>query len=161
MKILVIYDFVFGNTEKIARAIGSAHEAHNDVLVLQVNALRPEHLQGVELLIVGSPTRGFRATEAMTAFLKGLASQALAGVGVAAFDTRLSLVDEKSAFVRFIVRKGGYAAKPIAEHLVKRGGVLVLPPEGFLVTGEQGPLKAGELERAAGWAISLEQVQAG
>jgi len=27
-----------------------------------------------------------------------------------------------------------------------------MPPEGFLVTGEKGPLKEGELERAADWA---------
>jgi len=33
--------------------------------------------------------------------------------------------------------------------------VLVGTPEGFLVKGKKGPLKEGELERAAGWARSL------
>jgi hypothetical protein len=31
----------------------------------------------------------------------------------------------------------------------------VVPPEGFLVSGEQGPLKAGELERAVSWAKQI------
>jgi flavodoxin I len=39
--------------------------------------------------------------------------------------------------------------------LEKKGGKRAIPPEGFLVMGEQGPLKDGELERAANWAKSL------
>jgi hypothetical protein len=32
---------------------------------------------------------------------------------------------------------------------------LAASPEGFFVTGEQGPLKDGELERARAWAGRL------
>jgi hypothetical protein len=39
--------------------------------------------------------------------------------------------------------------------LKRKGGKLVLPPEGFLVTGEKGPLAHGEEERAAEWAKSI------
>jgi len=46
----------------------------------------------------------------------------------------------------------GYAAKPIADRLVRKRGSLASPPEGFLVGGSEGPLKEGELERAAEWA---------
>jgi flavodoxin len=49
----------------------------------------------------------------------------------------------------------GYAAKPIADKLKKKGGKLVLPPEGFFVQGSEGPLKEGEVERAAEWAKQL------
>ena len=52
----------------------------------------------------------------------------------------------------FFVRLFGYAAKPIADRLQKRGGVLVVPPEGFYVEGTEGPLQEGELERASEWA---------
>jgi hypothetical protein len=31
----------------------------------------------------------------------------------------------------------------------------VAPPEGFIVKGREGPLKDGELERAAGWAKGI------
>jgi hypothetical protein len=50
------------------------------------------------------------------------------------------------------VKLFGYAAKPIAYKLEKKGGSLVIPPEGFLVKASEGPLKDGELERAADWA---------
>jgi hypothetical protein len=74
---------------------------------------------------------------------------------VAAFDTRLSLSDIESSALRFIVKTGGYAAKLIADSLKKIGGDLIIPPEGFLVKGEEGPLKEGELERAADWAKQI------
>lgn len=67
----------------------------------------------------------------------------------------LSLSDIESAAVRTIVRVGGYAANYIAKKLRKNGVNLIKPPEGFLVTGEEGPLKEGELERAADWAKQL------
>ncbi len=70
---------------------------------------------------------------------------------MAAFDTRLWLDTIDSKALRFVVDKGGYAANSIAKSLVKKGGQLAAPPEGFLVTGEQGPLKDGELDRASAW----------
>jgi hypothetical protein len=57
--------------------------------------------------------------------------------------------------LNFFVNIFGYAAKPIGERLVKKGGDLNMPPEGFFVTGTEGPLKEGELERAADWARQL------
>ena len=39
--------------------------------------------------------------------------------------------------------------------LVKKGATLAQTPEGFIVQAEQGPLSAGELERAAAWARQL------
>ena len=46
----------------------------------------------------------------------------------------------------------GYAAEPIAKGLKRKGGDQRLPPEGFYVADTEGPLKEGELERAAEWA---------
>jgi hypothetical protein len=51
-----------------------------------------------------------------------------------------------------MVKLFGYAAKPIANRLTKKGGVLTMEPEGFFVEGTEGPLTDGELERAAAWA---------
>ena len=49
----------------------------------------------------------------------------------------------------------GFAADAIAKYLKGKGANLVVPAEGFFVTGRKGPLKNGELERAASWAKSL------
>jgi hypothetical protein len=42
---------------------------------------------------------------------------------------------------------------------LEAGGRLVAPPEGFAVEGTEGPLKQGELERAAEWARRCGAVQ--
>lgn len=150
MKVLVVYDSVFGNTEKIAQAIGGALAAGNDAATLRVNDVKLEQLKGINLLIIGSPTRGFRPTEGITNFLQSIPGNSLNGIPVAAFDTRLKA--DESSFLTRLVLKGGYAAKTIANLLVKNGGNLVTPPEGFFVKDREGPLKDGELERAAAWA---------
>jgi flavodoxin len=152
MNTLIIYDSVFGNTEQIAQAIGQAIGSPENVKTLRVNNVAPEQLSGVGLLIVGSPTRGFRPTEAMTKFLEGLPAGSLQGVKVAAFDTRIAVAEVNNLILTVFVRIFGYAAKPIGDKLTTKGGALVLPPEGFYVKGSEGPLKDGELERAAGWA---------
>ena len=117
MKVLIIYDSVFGNTEQIAQAMSHALGSQEEVGIFRVGNVQPEQLVGLELLIVGSPTRGFRPTEAIKDFLKGISSNSLTGVKVAAFDTRLALSDIKSAILRMLVNIGGYAAKPIAGRL--------------------------------------------
>jgi hypothetical protein len=85
-------------------------------------------------------------------FLNKIPLNGLKGIKVAAFDTRISTVDVNSRFLNVLVKLFGYAAKPIAYKLEKKGGSLVIPPEGFLVKASEGPLKDGELERAADWA---------
>jgi len=159
MKVLIVYDSVFGNTEQIAHAISDSLGSKENVETLRVNDVKIEKITGLDLLIVGSPTRGFRPTKAITNFLKRISANGLNGVKVAAFDTRLLLSSIDSSVLRFIVKTGGYAAKSIANRLKKNGGNLTVPPEGFLVTGEEGPLQEGELERAADWAKIAIKVQ--
>lgn len=155
MKALVVYDSVFGNTEKIAQAMGAALAPQAEVAILRVGEIKLEHLAGLDVLLVGSPTRAFSPTPAVKDWLKSLAPNSLNGVKAAAFDTRIALDTIDSSVFRFVVDKGGYAAKAIANTLKKKGAKLIAPPEGFLVTGEQGPLKEGELERAAAWARQI------
>jgi flavodoxin len=137
MKALVIYDSTYGNTEKIARAIGEAIGGQ----VRLVGEVNPANLHGFDLLFIGSPTHGGWFTEGIRDLLK--ASPALEGVSVAVFDTRT----KKSLF--------GFAAPRISRSLEKNGGKLAAPPEGFIVLGTQGPLLDGELQRAAKWAIDI------
>ena len=155
MKMLVIYDSIFGNTEQIARAIGNALGGQEDVGILRAGDVRPEQLTSLELLLVGSPTRAFRPTGAIKQLLRRIPRAGLKGVRVAAFDTGISTSDIDSSVGRFFVNRFGYAARPISDMLRKKGGELVVPPEGFFVKGAEGPLKEGELERAAAWAKKI------
>jgi flavodoxin len=159
MNILIVYDSVFGNTEKIAQSIGAALAPQGEVQTLRVSNVKPEQLVGVKLLIAGSPTRQFRPTAAMSTFLKGIPGNNLKGVRVAAFDTRITQnkIDE-TPVLAFFVRIFGYAAGPMAKTLQKKGGELAVPPEGFFVEGTEGPLKTGELERASDWAEQIFRI---
>ena len=155
MKALVVYDSVFGNTEKVAHAMGDALGSQAEVQTLRVGEVKPEHLTGLDALIVGSPTRGFSPTPAIKNWLKNLSSNSLKDVRVAAFDTRIAVEDVNSAILHFLVKIFGYAAKPIGDRLTKKGGNVSMPPEGFFVEGSEGPLRDGELERAKDWARQI------
>ena len=152
MNALVVYDSYFGNTERIAQAIGNALSNGQPVTVKAADQVTTAQLQAVDLLIVGSPTRGFRPTEGVNQLLKRMSGIDLAGKRVAAFDTRIRLETIESRPMRFMVKTGGFAAATIAKQLKSKGGTLVAPPEGFTVDAEKGPLTDGELERAAAWA---------
>lgn len=127
---------------------------------LRVSNVQPEQLTGLGLLIVGSPTQKFRPTTATTNLLKGIPQNGLKGVKVAAFDTRFTMSEiGESRVLPFFVRLFGYAAKPISDRLEKKGGELIILPEGFYVEGVEGPLQEGELERAADWAKQIIATQ--
>ncbi len=158
MKALVVYDSFFGNTEKIAQAIARGIGAPEEVELARVGSLAMKQLAGAPLLVVGSPTRGFRASEATTAFLNSLPAGSLKGTKVAAFDTRLT-IETMGPVIRFFffIKIGKFAAPTMAEALQKAGGELALPPEGFIVNASEGPLKEGELERAEAWGRQLNR----
>ena len=106
MKILIVYDSTYGNTEEIARAIGEA--ITGEVKILRVGGADPS--ETFDLLIVGSPTHGGRPTQAIQNFTKRV--PALNGAPVAAFDTRLSTR---------LAKIFGYAAGRIGKTLEKKG----------------------------------------
>jgi flavodoxin I len=146
MKALILYDSVYGNTERITRAIAEAVAPSGEVKVLRAGEANASELASIDLLIVGSPTHGGRPTPAIQDLLNKVTQPSLNGINVAAFDTRSQAK---------LARVFGNAAGRIARYLTKKGGVLVVSPEGFFVAGTKGPLKEGELERAAAWAKGI------
>ena len=155
MKTVVLFESFFGNTRHIAEAIENSLAQNNEVRILNVSEISWSKISDAEILIVGSATRAFRPCEATKQFLKNIPDNGLKGIKVAAFDTRILLSEIHSKLARYFVDKGGYAAKHIAKTLVTKGGKLVLPPEGFFVMDEKGPLAEGELKRAVKWAEQI------
>ena len=148
MNTLVVYDSLYGNTKTIAQAIGDA--IPGEVEVLHVGEAKASGLEAYNLLVVGAPTHGAKPSEDAQAFLDRNPAKALSGIGVAAFDTRMT---------NKLVTLFGTAATKIAKVLVKKGGTEAGPPVGFYVTGGEGPLREGEVERAAQWAKGLVPVK--
>lgn len=144
MKTLVVYDSLYGNTKTVAQTIAGA--IPGEVEVLHAGDANASGLEAYDLLIVGAPTHGGRPSPAMRDFLDQIQAPALKGVNVAGFDTRMT---------NKLITLFGTAAPKIAKTLQKKGGTLVGPPGDFFVTGGEGPLKEGEIERAAAWAKGL------
>ncbi len=144
MNALVIYDSAYGNTAQIARAIGDALGSPAEVATLQAGEVTPDHLTGLSLLIVGSPTQRFSSTPATKNFLDRIPEHALKGVRVAAFDTRFTREHMKSvssvlSFSAGLVGDSAYAAKSIAAGLKKKAASWSLRPKDSTLKTRRGP----------------------
>jgi len=144
MKILVVYDSLYGNTKAVAQAIAEA--IPGEVEVVHVGEANASQVAAYQLLVVGAPTHGAKPSPKTREFLDQIQPSALEGINVAGFDTRMT---------NKLILLFGTAAPKIAKVLKQKGGTLVGSAEGFYVTGGEGPLKDGELERAAAWAKGL------
>lgn len=159
MRVLVIYESLWGNTEKVARAI--AARLGGEVTVVDSDSA-PGTVDGYDLLVVGGPTHAFSMTRASTRadavrshaapheptrgireWLNDLERSGEA-IPAAVFDTR---VDKP--------RLPGSAAKAARHELRSLGFETSLKAETFRVHGYEGPLLDGELDRAAEWADSI------
>lgn len=154
MNIMIVQESIYGNTAKVAQAMVERLAAQHQVRAISVQDARKRGLKGIDLLIVGSPTRGFLPTPNIREYLSGLADLT-SGPDVAVFDTRLDPAAVKPTPLRWVVGIGGYAATRMARQMATNGARLRGTPGAFVVTGLEGPLKEGELERAAAWAEGL------
>lgn len=148
MNILVAYDSKFGNTEKVAQAIKMALDDYGSVRLLPIERVDPFSLvntSDVDLLIIGGPTQLHRISPEMRAFLDTIPRSSLRGLPAVCFDTRY-------LSPRWVT---GSAARHIAHLLTEKGSHVVVQPESFFVVNEEGPLRAGELDRAAAWAQAV------
>ncbi|HEY9355271.1 MAG TPA: flavodoxin domain-containing protein [Arthrobacter sp.] len=142
MKGYVVFDSTYGNTKAVAEAVAEGLKPVRAAAV-SVTEFNPGILAGGDLLIVGSPINGWRPTPKITELLGQLGNGKLKGIKAAAFDTR----------VRFFIH--GDAARKITRLLTEGGAHIISQPAPFYVRGTEGPLRAGELERAASWARNL------
>ncbi len=145
MNALVVYDTVYGNTEQVARAVADVLGTGANTRLVRVSEAAGLDLAGIDLLVLGSPTHGWRPTPAMREFLDRLPEGSLRNLPAAVFDTRL----------RGIRVLTGSAARSLAKTVERMGVRLVLPPESFVVVRSEGPLAEGELTRAMEWARAL------
>ncbi|MEQ8705259.1 MAG: flavodoxin domain-containing protein [Phaeodactylibacter sp.] len=158
MKALIWYDSFFGNTQQVAEAIADAVRPYVRIVELQrVQSAKPEDVARADVLIIGSPTRGFQPSPDTKALLRQLPRHALRGMWVAAFDTRIDLHTIESSVFRWIAKTGGYAASTIHKSLLRHDGRSVVAPDGFCVTDKEGPLMKGELQRAWQWGNTIGQ----
>ena len=171
MKAVVVYESMYGNTHKIATAIGEGLGEEFDVVVVAVNDAGVEVADGADLLVVGGPTHAHGMSRPVT---RAGAVEAVEkpdndlqlepdpeGTGLrewfdeldtihvlaAAFDTRVSAPTMVT----------GRASKGIGRRLHHHGASLVCAPESFLVT-KATHLEPDEDERARAWGRDLARL---
>jgi len=151
MKALVVYFSQFGNTQRVAEAVAEGLASGASVRTMSVHHFDITQLDGIELLVIGSPTHKMNLPEAVRPVLAQLPRRSLEGRWVAAFDTSYRMSRWLAPFT---------AARQLARQLRKLGGRKTARPETFHVEGREGPLCDGELVRARAWANAVLQ-QAG
>jgi flavodoxin len=168
---VVVYESLFGDAEKIARAIAAGLSEHLDVDVVAAQNAPPDLGPDLRLLVVGGPNHvtGMPRQSTREGAVKDGAQVAdttkglhewldqahpVGGVSAAAFDTRM---DHPK-----MLTKLDHAARTEEKLLHKLGATLAAPAEHFLVVDSKGPLADGEEDRARQWGAALsEMVTAG
>jgi hypothetical protein len=164
MKALVMYESMFGNSERVARAVAEGLGDLGEVVVGDVTSSPTGEIPAdVDLLVVGGPTHAFSMSRPNTredairqGAPHGLAQRGLrewlgglpSGVHLpacATFDTRVSRAR----------RLPGSAARSAARMLRRRHGRMVAAPASFYVEDVSGPLGTDELGRARDWGRHL------
>lgn len=154
MKSLIVYDSAYGNTAKVANIIRDSLAEYGTASLKQVEEVRSEDIKVADLIVVGSPTQGGRATGPTLQFIEALPAKVMRGKKIALFDTRFDMEAQKFG-LRVLMRTIGYAATKMASAAKRKGWDVISNPMGFIVDDTKGPLRDGETERAAKWASDL------
>jgi hypothetical protein len=160
VRVLVVVESMFGNTFSVGASIVDGLRAvHPSVTadLVRVGDVRAADVVGVDLLVVGAPTHWFGVPSQRTQH------QYLRDTDLAASVTRIGTpIDPSAAGIRVRDWLGtlahvdaGRAAPRLARRLTRLGYTLTGEPTGFIVTGMEGPLRAGERDRARKWGHRL------
>ena len=136
-KALVVYDSVYGNTEKIAKALAKGLGDNGvDVDTLRADVVKFDELIMYDLLIVGGPVHAWGATQPIKTFLERLKTvKGLGGKKAFAYDTKMS----KSSLAGSVGGKIEDSFKGLGLNIVK-------PHATAVVKGREGPLEEGAEE---------------
>src|SRR5262249_42770098 len=155
MRALVVFESAFGNTQRIAQAIGEGLSEYARTDVVEVGDAPGEVGDEVDLLVVGGPTHAFGMSRPGTR--QSAAKQAMGGLisdgqGLGEWLTGLGTVRTHAAAAfdtRFKKPRmmTGSAARGVERRLRGMGCTIAAPCESFFVRATTGPLLDGELLR--------------
>lgn len=161
MKTLVLYRSYHGNTKQIAEAMSRQIQELGHVSSVQDLRRKLPELQGLDLILIGAPTRMARVTRKALSVLKSLRKRGFGDKPVAIFDTYgpLPATPEELEKSRPWIIPG---AVGIMEKTAKDQGLNVYGQTlRCEVLGMNGPLKEHEQEKATTFAKELISSVAG
>jgi flavodoxin len=157
MKILIVYDSYFGNTQKIAETLADELMRTDEVKLVKAGTGIHIDTEGLDVIVVGTPTRAFSATPPIKEFLKQLSRKELKQVKLALFDTRVNAQKIDSKMLKFLMKGFGYGIDTMLKLVRSKEGVMACEPECFYVEDKEGPLASGEIKKAVAWAQAIKQ----
>lgn len=160
MKVLVVYESMYGNTRDVAEAIAAGLSSRVTVEVVEVSSAPADVDDEVGLVVVGGPTHAFGMSRSSTrsdAAEDGPVLSAGRGIREWVDSVRLPAAVRAATFDTKVAkpRLPGSAASAAAKRLRRKGTRIIARPTTFYVTGKQGPLATGELGRAHRWGEAL------
>jgi hypothetical protein len=160
MKVVVVYESLWGNTAAIARAI--AEGLGQGALALSTAEASGKTIAGADLLVAGAPVLGFRLPdENMRENIRLNPGKAPAPADLSHPSMRSWLAGlpkgngRSAAFETRLWWSPGGATAAILRGLQAAGYLPLAPARRFIVTGAYGPLRGGEVERARQWGVEL------
>jgi hypothetical protein len=157
MRALVVYESLWGNTEKVARAIADALASRGTVDIVDSDAA-PSTTEGYDLLVVGAPTHAFSMSRPSTRAdaVKSHAAPHEPVTGVREWLADLQRPSVKTPTLVFDTRVDqprlpGSAAKAARRVLHDLGFDTSVMQQTFRVHGYEGPVLDGEIQRAIDW----------
>jgi hypothetical protein len=168
MRAVVVYESMFGNTHRIAGAVGDGIAEVMEVTVASVSDATAALVDGADLVVAGGPThvhgwplsRTRDRAEKMAAVSSGelQLDNGASGIGIPEWleslpgaDAMAAAFDTRTNAPRVL---GGAASGRIDRALRRRGFRVVTTPMSFLV-GTFHHLEPSELARARAWGIDI------
>lgn len=161
MRALVVYESLWGNTEKVARAVAEMLADVGTVDVVDSDAA-PTSVDGYDLVVVGGPTHAFSMTRASTR-ADAVKSHAAPNEPVRGIREWLNVLSRPGTAILAVAfdtrvdkpRLPGSAAQSAKHELRSLGFDTAVKQKTFRVHGYEGPLLDGELDRARTWASAV------
>jgi hypothetical protein len=163
---LVVFESMFGNTERLAYEVATGLGEYAVVTLREVTTTPSLESGGYDLVVIGAPTHSFGLSTTRSraeAWRRG-GRMGVIKPGVRDWLASVSMRDMAPTVATFDTRPAaarglpGSAARAIHRRVRSGNAPVVLPPKHFYVHRERQPIAATELLDARAWGQSLGRV---
>ena len=150
MKVLIVYETKYGNTQKCAETIGEVLKSSgNEVSVIKVDAVKMDSIKDYGAFVIGSPTYASSPAKSIKKFISSLTVEP--GTKIVVFDTHSGDGINTKGPMRKAMEK--------MEKQIQKNSNLTKIMSGLkvAVNGIKGPLVEGELEKCKAFAKEIAE----
>jgi len=158
VKVLIVYDTKYGNTEKVAKLIGEGitSTGGNEVLVNKVKEVNLKKADSYDVILIGSPVHFGKHVGSIKKFINKLPKAQLKANGYAIFDTYMGDDSETTeegvcSYTKMVDKMENHIHEKMP-NLTKVSSGLSIKVEGM-----KGPIANEDLPKCKEFGIKLAQ----